>query len=164
MPENGRPRQEPASCQSCRKKKLKCDRLQPCSNCSSRDVPCVFAGQSPASTTAAVRGHDEIAALKAENTSMKARLERVEQVLFGGSTPLDVEERPLKSRRLNTADDGRSPCPNGSESSDREIAAAYRGDTQWLERIGKFFSIESYQTLDQRYLTSVRWLCSLISF
>lgn len=37
------PRQDPVSCQSCRKKKLKCDRQQPCSNCRSRRIMCSYA-------------------------------------------------------------------------------------------------------------------------
>ena len=37
------PRQDPVSCQSCRKKKLKCDRQQPCSNCRSRRILCIYA-------------------------------------------------------------------------------------------------------------------------
>ncbi|KAF5015955.1 hypothetical protein F66182_12522, partial [Fusarium sp. NRRL 66182] len=37
------PRQDPVSCQSCRKKKLKCDRQQPCSNCRSRRILCNYA-------------------------------------------------------------------------------------------------------------------------
>jgi hypothetical protein len=36
------PRQDPVSCQSCRKRKLKCDRLLPCSGCSSRHLECVY--------------------------------------------------------------------------------------------------------------------------
>src|SRR6478735_9253945 len=31
------------SCQLCRSKKLRCDRSQPCSNCSSRNVSCEYA-------------------------------------------------------------------------------------------------------------------------
>lgn len=37
------PRQDPVSCQSCRKKKLKCDRQHPCSNCRSRRILCKYA-------------------------------------------------------------------------------------------------------------------------
>jgi hypothetical protein len=36
------PRQDPVSCQSCRKRKLKCDRLLPCSGCSSRHLECIY--------------------------------------------------------------------------------------------------------------------------
>ncbi|KAJ5979795.1 hypothetical protein N7481_007093 [Penicillium waksmanii] len=36
------PRQDPVSCESCRKKKLKCDRNQPCSSCSVRKLVCSY--------------------------------------------------------------------------------------------------------------------------
>ncbi len=36
----GRP--VPVSCQSCRSKKLRCNRAQPCSNCSARGITCSF--------------------------------------------------------------------------------------------------------------------------
>jgi hypothetical protein len=36
------PRQDPVSCQTCRAKKLKCDRLQLCSNCRARRVACIY--------------------------------------------------------------------------------------------------------------------------
>ncbi|KAL4966158.1 uncharacterized protein BDV14DRAFT_208395 [Aspergillus stella-maris] len=39
---NRRPRQDPVSCESCRKKKLKCDRQQPCSSCLTRRLQCSF--------------------------------------------------------------------------------------------------------------------------
>lgn len=33
---------DPVSCQSCRSKKLRCDRVQPCSNCAARGITCNF--------------------------------------------------------------------------------------------------------------------------
>lgn len=36
------PRQDPVSCDSCRKKKLKCDRSHPCSSCTSRRLDCSY--------------------------------------------------------------------------------------------------------------------------
>jgi hypothetical protein len=36
------PRQDPVSCQTCRKRKLKCDRNRPCSGCSARSIECVY--------------------------------------------------------------------------------------------------------------------------
>jgi hypothetical protein len=38
------PRQDPVSCQSCRKRKLKCDRKTPCSGCSTRRLECIYHG------------------------------------------------------------------------------------------------------------------------
>lgn len=42
-----RPRQTPVSCESCRKKKLKCDRAMPCSNCSTRQIECSYGDYGP---------------------------------------------------------------------------------------------------------------------
>ncbi|OGM42380.1 C6 zinc finger domain protein [Aspergillus bombycis] len=36
-------RQDPVSCESCRRKKLKCNRQQPCSSCITRRLPCSYA-------------------------------------------------------------------------------------------------------------------------
>jgi hypothetical protein len=41
MPKS-RTRPDPVSCQSCRSKKLKCNRVQPCSNCTARGITCNF--------------------------------------------------------------------------------------------------------------------------
>ncbi|KAJ5151709.1 hypothetical protein N7492_010004 [Penicillium capsulatum] len=41
------PRQDPVSCESCRKKKLKCDRTQPCSSCSTRKICCSYTRSGP---------------------------------------------------------------------------------------------------------------------
>ncbi|KAM3068405.1 hypothetical protein ACMFMG_009541 [Clarireedia jacksonii] len=40
-------RQDPVSCQFCRSKKLKCDRVFPCSNCRARKISCVSASGEP---------------------------------------------------------------------------------------------------------------------
>ncbi|KAM0723561.1 hypothetical protein Q7P37_000548 [Cladosporium fusiforme] len=36
------PRQDPVSCQTCRKRKLKCDRETPCGSCSARKLECIY--------------------------------------------------------------------------------------------------------------------------
>ncbi|KAJ5548453.1 transcriptional regulator family: Fungal Specific TF [Penicillium frequentans] len=41
-PSKRQPRQDPVSCDSCRKKKLKCDRSLPCSSCTSRRLDCKY--------------------------------------------------------------------------------------------------------------------------
>ncbi|OJJ50269.1 hypothetical protein ASPZODRAFT_59320 [Penicilliopsis zonata CBS 506.65] len=41
------PRQDPVSCDSCRKKKLKCDRRLPCASCASRRLQCNYAAGGP---------------------------------------------------------------------------------------------------------------------
>ncbi|KIW69703.1 hypothetical protein PV04_05565 [Phialophora macrospora] len=71
-----RPRQDPVSCQFCRSKKLKCNRQNPCSNCSSRGLPCDGNFASHA------RRHPE-AAGDAGELSVLARLKRLEDIVLG---------------------------------------------------------------------------------
>ncbi|KAJ3545166.1 hypothetical protein NM208_g2649 [Fusarium decemcellulare] len=40
--QRSRTRPDPVSCQSCRTKKLRCNRVQPCSNCTARSLTCNF--------------------------------------------------------------------------------------------------------------------------
>lgn len=40
-------RQDPVSCESCRKKKLKCNRDLPCSSCAARKIDCQYGGSHP---------------------------------------------------------------------------------------------------------------------
>lgn len=47
MPTKRNPRQDPVSCEFCRKKKLKCDRQQPCSSCLARRLQCSFRTNHP---------------------------------------------------------------------------------------------------------------------
>ncbi|BCR87788.1 Zn(II)2Cys6 transcription factor domain-containing protein [Aspergillus chevalieri] len=45
------PRQDPVSCELCRRKKLKCNRQQPCSSCATRRLPCSYGPSVPSSNT-----------------------------------------------------------------------------------------------------------------
>lgn len=46
-PMRKQPRQDPVSCESCRRKKLKCDRCFPCSSCSTRQLQCNYGDVRP---------------------------------------------------------------------------------------------------------------------
>ena len=59
------PRQDPVSCQSCRKRKLKCDRKTPCSGCSTRRLECIYQNghlQTPAAQASPTQPVSEQAA------------------------------------------------------------------------------------------------------
>ena len=49
------PRQDPVSCESCRKKKLKCDRNIPCASCTTRKLPCSFGSHGIVPTSHSVK-------------------------------------------------------------------------------------------------------------
>ena len=58
------PRQDPVSCESCRKKKLKCDRQFPCSSCSTRGLACSY---EPPTTISSGKPRAQAAGLPPEN-------------------------------------------------------------------------------------------------
>ncbi|KIW11166.1 hypothetical protein PV08_10466 [Exophiala spinifera] len=70
-----RPRQDPVSCQFCRSKKLKCDRQQPCSNCTTRGLPCNGQAQP--------RRENGSPSAEIDNLSILARLKRLEDIVMG---------------------------------------------------------------------------------
>lgn len=82
-------RQRPVSCTFCRARKLRCSRVSPCSNCSSRGVSCCFDSPldqpsivtistlTPSSTTASSSGADADAVL----CDVLERLKRIEEML-----------------------------------------------------------------------------------
>ena len=118
----GRP--DPVSCQLCRSKKLKCNRVQPCSNCSARGVTCSFLvpPQKPVESTS-VRDND---------AGLLERIKRLESIML----------RPPSAETLVTpsSDDGhltRRPDPTPSSGALRDATSEIRDkDSQLLENIG----------------------------
>ncbi|KAI1734044.1 fungal-specific transcription factor domain-containing protein [Xylaria scruposa] len=104
-------RPEPASCEFCRSKKLRCNRVQPCSNCESRNVSCHFLIPPSRSQRGQTPGTHQ-------GTEIIARIKRLESlVLLEGSTG---------EQRLNG---------QISFTSYSEDASQYQ-DLQLLENIG----------------------------
>jgi hypothetical protein len=68
-------RQEPSSCQTCRAKKLRCNRVQPCSNCTSRELQCIFLVPPPR------KKHAVIASQSSSSEELLLRIERLEAAL-----------------------------------------------------------------------------------
>jgi len=121
---NGRPRQDPVSCQLCRLKKLKCDRQRPCSNCQSRRVSCEYKGDAPRLQ------HDDpdltsSIDLRNENEAIKARLRRLEATVFGDAPPNAADlNRPRASTAASTPVKSRIEDDKADE------------DSTWLETVG----------------------------
>lgn len=71
-------RQRPISCHFCRVRKLRCSRQFPCSNCTSRGVPCREPQDPPPVSRPAVRKTSSPASAESDILS---RLERLESLL-----------------------------------------------------------------------------------
>jgi hypothetical protein len=137
--ERPRPRQDPVSCESCRKKKLKCDREMPCANCTSRGVTCEYQGRRPPLSSASTEP-DEVNSLRRENAAIKARIDRLEELIYSESPPLGTGDWPSKARRLGGDTPTRaffSPATTLSDSPQSEETKNYSRDIQWLEGVGK---------------------------
>lgn len=120
--DHSQPRRDPFSCQTCRVKKLKCDRQQPCSNCKTRRLACEYARNS--SLTALPAGlAGRRANFTAENEDLKARIRRLEQAVFGSHA----------SKALPTPQYGKDSLST-SEAKRGSTSAAI--DSEWLEGIG----------------------------
>lgn len=85
------PRQDPVSCQFCRSKKLKCDRRQPCSNCSARGVTCQPVARHTPQTPRDDKQHSPFP----ENVEILARLKTLEdRVSAMGNGPFLSAQSP----------------------------------------------------------------------
>ncbi|KAF7193838.1 putative transcription factor lepB [Pseudocercospora fuligena] len=125
-----RPRQDPVSCQLCRQKKLKCDRQRPCSNCQSRKVACEFKGERPLSVDGTtIADEDDI---RAENKLMKARLQRLEQAVFGhGDTYQPPRNPSITSPVYQNHASSKTTTPRAQTE-----AEVLDEDSAWLETMG----------------------------
>ncbi|KAE8360074.1 hypothetical protein BDV27DRAFT_135130 [Aspergillus caelatus] len=108
-----RRRQVPVSCQLCRTMKLKCDREQPCSNCSTRGVTCERVHAVPPSVQPALPN--------STHNDVLARLQRLEDIVLRSHGADDRQNIPSASVTV---------VAPPSYISDGE------SDTRWLEGVG----------------------------
>lgn len=127
------------SCSLCRRKKLRCSRQQPCSNCLARGAPCErevglpttnVTNSSPVTVTAKAQTGDQ---------NILARLQRVEALLVR----LDAKVSPrVYSPKSNSALASPHATPQSHQSLQQvfqppsDTEAAHKADTQLLDNIG----------------------------
>ena len=136
-PERTRPRQDPVSCESCRKKKLKCDRSCPCSNCQTRNLSCIFHGRQ--CSTGPILASTTEQELREENAIIKSRLQKLESAVFNGQ----VQLTPSASHSPASNAGVRSTAATLPEISGTQALAfgnenvqALSADSRWLEGSG----------------------------
>lgn len=124
----------PRSCVTCRKRKVKCDKLHPCSNCARAHIDCIFPtpGRAPRKVRKTGDGRD---------TELLARLRRLEGVVKG--LGVDVGEDGSQISQTNGDKEGNADSMNTSlESSaaDPSRTGKTRDMPQWSGNMksGKF--------------------------
>ena len=78
----------PRSCVTCRKRKVRCDKLHPCTNCTKNHIECVYPGPGRAPRRSRKNGLD------GRDAGLFARLKRLEAVVKDLGVPVDHDEPP----------------------------------------------------------------------
>ena len=103
-------------------------------------MPCVFFGRKVAvATTPSAPTTFNADGLLVENAAIKARLDRLEEIVFNSSWRPDggAGEPPSKVRRIDHQDSAiPTPTSTVSSHSDPELAKKYRRDVEWLDAVG----------------------------
>ncbi|KAK8139494.1 C6 zinc finger domain protein [Apiospora sp. TS-2023a] len=141
-------RQPQVSCDSCRRKKLKCDRGQPCGSCRTRGIACTgtpapgaredtngAAGQHPLGTSPAVVDSD---------VSIKTLLARVavlEQTVFrGGAAPAVYPSSHPTPAASNASSSYNTPSPHSVLDQERRQEAKFLDAaidrSKWVDQAG----------------------------
>ena len=111
----------------------------PCANCTTRGVTCEYHGRRPPVSSNSTEP-DEVNSLRRENAAIKARIDRLEELIYSESSPLGTGDRPSKARRLGGDTSIAalvSPATTLSDSPHSEVTKNYSRDVQWLEGVGK---------------------------
>lgn len=160
-------RRNPVNCNFCRKRKLKCDRQQPCSNCVKRDLSssCVYVGDHKTKTTDHQLNHVTPPEEKLKFTDFVEKLSDVEQAAQLRQQ-LDKMEMLVLSMLQEKTDDSSAEAsslkdkkaiePKTSAGSNFEKtressgmlqvgcsgSVAYHGDTHWVSMLSEIQQLE----------------------
>jgi hypothetical protein len=96
------PHLNPRSCVTCRRRKVRCDKKHPCSNCTKAGIECIFPGP----------GRAPRKSRKPADTELLARLRRLEGVVQNLGAHVDEDGNPqspnLESGRNSTSEEHRN--------------------------------------------------------
>ncbi|TWU76311.1 hypothetical protein ED733_005737 [Metarhizium rileyi] len=172
---SGQPALNPRSCVTCRRRKVRCDKQMPCSNCRRAQIPCIF--PAPGRAPRQPRPKDPNAPPKtsshreAELIKRLRKLEGIVEELSGqideppvraSSTAASPDMQPgigegLQQRHASTGLDqlaGQEGSPRGTDSS-----ASHSGEGGWKEKQPPNFGrlVSGDQRGTSRYVSSGFW-------
>ncbi|KAK3318927.1 fungal-specific transcription factor [Apodospora peruviana] len=147
------------SCNACRYRKSRCDRTQPCSNCSSRGQPCIYPANHgpnglPSKPSPSAGAHERLIQLERLVMSlMPTPTAKPKQNLLapGPDSGPDIEIAPLVSTQTDTALDGRSDCGSLRVSASE---LHYVGGDHWAAILDSIADIKDhFEREEQMILT-----------
>ncbi|KAH0523031.1 hypothetical protein TsFJ059_008087 [Trichoderma semiorbis] len=143
------------SCSSCRQRKLRCDRDEPCSNCTTRNVECIYASLPRQRGNPTHRGN--------HNQRPEVRLRKLEQLL--GTIVSQMPEKQasgvaISSYNAREANNLHGDQPSSHAAHERRVGDLFQNDHHTV-RPGRMMSSDD-QTI---YVSSVHWaaICNEIA-
>ncbi|KID90675.1 Fungal transcriptional regulatory protein [Metarhizium guizhouense ARSEF 977] len=132
------PRQRPISCTLCRVRKLRCSRVFPCSNCTSRGVVCQHEG-TPQDATVASQSKSDTLPKDLSASELLSRLERLEALVASqAKTQAQTQTWPPGTGSPISADTRKAGYPeSGPPTSLAAVPSRLQrltADALWLER------------------------------
>lgn len=98
----------PRSCVTCRRRKVRCDKKNPCNNCTKAGIECVFPGP----------GRAPRKPRKPQDTELLARLRRLEGVVQSLGAQVDEDGGISPTDRKKSAPSVPEPAPRGYTDTD----------------------------------------------
>lgn len=125
----------PRSCVTCRKRKVKCDKIHPCSNCNRAHIECVFPspGRAPRKARKLGEGRDK---------ELLERLRRLEGVVKGMGVEVPANEKTSGKDDSAAEAEGVAITSNGENADvQKETNGNTEGETKksWAE---KFYDVD----------------------
>ncbi|KJX92284.1 hypothetical protein TI39_contig5877g00001 [Zymoseptoria brevis] len=124
----------PRSCVTCRKRKVKCDKLHPCRNCGRAHIECVFPapGRAPRKSRKVEGGRDK---------ELLARLRRLEGVVKGLGVEVPEKEHAENESarafnglaRSGSSGETDKTVANGTPQTTQEKEEEFAAKSRWLE-------------------------------
>ncbi|KHN95724.1 Zn(2)-C6 fungal-type DNA-binding domain protein [Metarhizium album ARSEF 1941] len=112
-------RQRPIACRSCRRRKIRCSRQFPCSNCTSRGVQCLQFYE-PLGLVPEVKANNEPKPPNATDADIRARLDRLETWITGIHNP-DLRLTPSVAKPDDAPHSSASASASASFSPHAEL-------------------------------------------
>ncbi|OWT43339.1 fungal transcriptional regulatory protein [Pochonia chlamydosporia 170] len=132
------PRQRPISCTLCRVRKLRCSRVFPCSNCTSRGVVCQHEG-TPHDATIASQTKSAALPKDISASELLSRLERLESLVASqAKTQTQSQIQPPTTGSTISAEPGKAPYNEPRQPTNLNAVPSrlqrLTADALWLER------------------------------
>jgi len=136
--------QNARSCVTCRKRKVKCDKKQPCSNCTRAKIECIFPGP----------GRAPRKSRKPQDGELMDRLKRLEGVVLSLNAQVEEHEQEAAERDKRETSSSEQTCLEKQKESESRTVVAADNSVQGLEtRFGRL-------VVDQgrsRYINNSFW-------